>query len=159
MIRKATVNDASAIAIIYNHYILNSTFTFEEEVVDESIIIKRLCANEKHQWWVYEEDGKILGYAYPSIWKARTAYRFTVESSLYINLDNQKRGIGTKLYNKLIQALKKEGFHVILAGISLPNDISIFFHEKIGFKKVAHLKDVGFKFEKWIDIGYWELKI
>ena len=61
MIRKATVNDASAIAIIYNHYILNSTFTFEEEVVDESIIIKRLYANEKYQWWVYEEDGKILG--------------------------------------------------------------------------------------------------
>ena len=152
MIREAIEDDAYKIALIYNHYILNSTITFDEKVIDSNMIKERLTSNKKLKWWVYDKEGKILGYAYPSLWKRRSAYRYTVETSIYIAPGFQRKGIGILLYNHLLKALKVGGFHIALAGISLPNDASIAFHEKIGFKKVGQLERVGFKFNKWIDI-------
>ena len=159
MIREARESDAEAIALIYNDYVLNSTITFEEKKVNERIILERINFSKKHQWLVYEKEGAILGYAFSTKWKTRSAYRFTVESSVYIIPQQQKKGIGTALYKRLIELLTKEGFRKILAGISLPNDQSVNFHEKLGFKKVGQLEEVGFKFKRWIDVGYWELKI
>src|SRR5210317_998550 len=159
MIRKAKETDAHTIALIYNHYILHSTITFEEKEVNEQLIIERLKESKKHPWWVFEQEGVVLGYAFSTKWKSRSAYRFTVESSVYVAPKQQQKGVGTLLYSKLINALKKEGFRIILAGISLPNDQSIFFHEKLGFQKVGQLESVGYKFNRWIDVGYWELKI
>jgi|TARA_A200000113_G_C8824955_1_gene341789 phosphinothricin acetyltransferase len=159
MIRKAKETDAHAIALIYNHYIVHSTTTFEEKEVNGQLILERLNKSKKHPWWVYEQEGVVLGYAFSTKWKPRSAYRFTVESSVYVAPKQQQKGIGTLLYSKLINALKKEGFRIILAGISLPNDQSISFHEKLGFQKVGQLKSVGYKFNRWIDVGYWELKI
>jgi phosphinothricin acetyltransferase len=78
---------------------------------------------------------------------------------VYVAPKQQQKGIGTLLYSKLINALKMEGFRIILAGISLPNDQSISFHEKLSFQKVGQLESVGYKFNRLIDVGYWELKI
>ena len=100
-----------------------------------------------------------MGYAYSTQWKTRSAYRYTVESSVYVTQKYQKKGIGRALYNHLVKSLKDDGFRRILAGISLPNNKSVIFHEKLGFKKVGQLEKVGFKFNKWIDVGYWELEI
>ncbi len=159
MIRKAKETDAHTIALIYNHYILHSTITFEEKEVNEQLIIERLKESKKHPWWVFEQEGVVLGYAFSTKWKSRSAYRFTVESSVYVAPKQRQKGVGTLLYSKLIESLKKEGFRIILAGISLPNDKSISFHEKLGFQKVGQLESVGYKFNRWIDVGYWELKI
>jgi len=159
MIRKAKETDAHTIALIYNHYILHSTITFEEKEVNEQLIIERLKESKKHPWWVFEQEGVVLGYAFSTKWKSRSAYRFTVESSVYVAPKQRQKGVGTLLYSKLIESLKNEGFRIILAGISLPNDQSISFHEKLGFQKVGQLESVGYKFNRWIDVGYWELKI
>ena len=159
MIREANSKDAKAIASIYNHYISNTTISFEEKPVNENIVIQRINSNEKNKWWIYQSAGELLGYAYSTKWKPRSAYRYTVESSIYLKPNNFRNGIGTALYIKLLESLKKEGFRRVLAGISLPNDSSVLFHENFGFKKVGQLEAVGYKFKKWIDIGYWELKI
>jgi len=127
--------------------------------VNEQLIIERLKESKKHPWWVFEQEGVVLGYAFSTKWKSRSAYRFTVESSVYVAPKQRQKGVGTLLYSKLIESLKKEGFRIILAGISLPNDKSISFHEKLGFQKVGQLESVGYKFNRWIDVGYWELKI
>jgi phosphinothricin acetyltransferase len=100
-----------------------------------------------------------VGYAYATYWKPRTAYRYTLETSVYIASDHQKKGIGKKIYSHLIEELKTIGFKTLLAGISLPNKGSVLFHENLGFRKVGQLERVGFKFNKWIDVGYWELNL
>ena len=159
MIREAKSKDAKAIASIYNHYILNSSISFEEKPINENIIIERINYSGKNKWWIYESADELLGYGYSTNWKSRSAYRYTVESSIYLKPIKFRNGIGTALYTKLLESLKKEGFRRVLAGISLPNESSVLFHENFGFKKVGQLESVGYKFKKWIDIGYWELKI
>ena len=159
MIREARASDAKSIALFYNQYILNSTITFEEKKIGFKTIVDRISTNKKHKWWVFEKENILMGYAYSTKWKTRSAYRYTVESSVYVAQKYKQKGIGKALYLKLIKSLKSNGFKRILAGISLPNDESIIFHEKLGFEKVGQLEAVGFKFNRWIDVGYWELKI
>ena len=108
MIREAKSKDAKAIASIYNHYILNSTISFEENLVNENIIIQRINSDQKNKWWIYESIDGLLGYAYSTNWKSRSAYRYTVESSIYLKPNNFRNGIGTALYIKLLESLKKE---------------------------------------------------
>lgn len=159
MLRAATIADAAAIAGIYNHHVLNTIVTFEEEVVAASDMAQRItetCAAEL-PWLVWEENGAVLGYASASKWKSRCSYRYSVESTIYLSNTAAGRGIGTQLYAALIAALKPTGIHAIIAGVSLPNPASVALHEKLGFVKVAHFKEVGWKFEQWIDVGYWEL--
>lgn len=158
MIRKAKISDAKAICSIYNYYIENTIITFEETPLPVSEMAKRIKEIGKDfPWIVYVEGGRVLGYAYASRWKTRSAYRKTAESTVYLHRDAVGKGIGTKLYKALLPMLKKKGFHVVVGGIALPNKGSAALHEKFGFKKVAHFKEVGFKFRKWIDVGYWEL--
>ena len=159
MLRAATTADAAAIAGIYNHYILNTIVTFEEEAVPAAGMSRRsadtLAAGLP--WMVWDEVGKVLGYAYASKWKSRCSYRFSVESTVYLAQIATGRGIGTKLYADLIARLKQDDYHGIIGGVALPNDASVALHEKLGFVKVAHFKEVGWKFDKWIDVAYWEL--
>jgi phosphinothricin acetyltransferase len=140
MIRKAEAKDAALIAIIYNNYIANSTVTFEEEAVDSQMILKRMNANKQLKWWVCENE--IVGYAYAAYWKSRSAYRYTLETSVYIASDHQKKGIGKKIYSILVEELKTLGFKTLLAGISLPNKGSVLFHENLGFRMVGQLERV-----------------
>ena len=156
MIRRIKTSDAQAVCDIYNYYIENTIITFEEQPVSVAEMEERINTATL-PWLVFEEERQILGYAFASEWKSRCAYKFTVECSVYLNNKLKSRGIGTKLYNELLQQLKDEKYHTVLAGISLPNDASVKFHEKFGFEKVAHFKNVGFKFEKYIDVGYWQL--
>lgn len=160
MIRNVDVKDASQICQIYNEYIKETTITFEEEFVTESNMEKRIYEVTKSlPWIVYEVDNQIIGYAYASKWKGRCAYRFSVESTVYLEKSSIGEGIGSKLYSNLINEIKNRNYHMIISGISLPNEKSVKIHEKFGFKKVAHFSEVGYKFDNWIDVGYWELKL
>ena len=157
MIRKVMLSDAEAICTIYNYYILNSVATFELESVDTDEMMRRIKRiTQKFPWIVYVEANELLGYAYADDWKTRKAYKYTVESTIYIKNGYNGQGIGSRLYMFLLNELTKINIHAVIGGISLPNDASIALHEKLGFEKIGQFKDVGFKFNKWIDVGYWE---
>jgi phosphinothricin acetyltransferase len=110
----------------------------------------------KLPWLVAEDDGRAVGYAYATQWKSRSAYRFAVEITVYLARDHDRRGIGSRLYEELFRLLEAHGIHAVIGGIALPNAASVALHEKFGMKKVAHFVDVGFKFDRWIDVAYWE---
>ncbi|GLI55582.1 N-acetyltransferase [Propionigenium maris DSM 9537] len=158
MIRDAKIEDAQDICGIYNHYIKNTPTTFETERVSEDIMVERIVnISENFFWIVYEKDGRILGYAYASSFKSRSAYNNSVECSIYIRADEKGKGIGSTLLSQLINRCRERGFHTIIGTITLPNEGSIALHEKFGFKKAAHFKEVGYKFNTWIDVGSWQL--
>jgi phosphinothricin acetyltransferase len=157
-IRSAEPRDAVAIAEIYNHYVSGWVVTFEEQPVAAAEIAQRIADvhSASLPWLVAEDSGRISGYAYATAWKSRSAYRFAVEVTVYVAPDCAGRGIGSLLYEKLIPTLKDQGMHTVMGAIALPNDISVALHEKFGFRKVAHFDQVGFKFDRWIDVGYWQ---
>lgn len=158
MIESAQPSDAPAIAAIYNHYVANTIITFEEQPVSHAEMEQRISETlASFPWLVWKEDGAVLGYANGSAWKSRCAYRYSAESTVYLHPDHVGKGIGAILYEKLITDLQSRGLHSIIAGIALPNPASTGLHEKLGFVKVAHFKEVGYKFDRWIDVGYWEL--
>lgn len=160
MIRIVELKDAKEICEIYNYYITNSIVTFEEEIVAVSEMKNRIeNITAKLPWIVYEENGEVLGFAYASEWKSRCAYKHSVESTVYLRQGATKKGIGSKLYDELINRLRKMKIHAVIGGIALPNESSIVLHEKFGFEKIGQFKEVGYKFEKWIDVGYWELML
>ncbi len=157
-IRPATAADADAVARIYNHYITDTIVTFEEEPVSATTMAERFVETEAAElpWLVAERDGAVLGYAHASKWKGRCAYRFTAEVTVYLDPAHGGQGLGSALYGALFPLLKARGFHSVLGGIALPNAASVALHEKFGMTQVAQLKEVGFKFGKWIDVGYWQ---
>jgi L-amino acid N-acyltransferase YncA len=160
MIRNVMLKDAFKICEIYNHYVLNSVVTFEETPVEIDEMRKKIKSiTSKLPWIVYQEGEQILGFAYASEWKSRSGYKHTAESTVYLKQDQSNKGLGSSLYAALIKQLIKMDFHAIIGGVSMPNDASIALHEKFGFKKVAHFKEVGFKFGNWVDVAYWELII
>ncbi len=157
-IRPVTLAYAGQIAEIYNFYILNTHHTFETEPICVEEMQKRIGEIIKnYPYFVGEENGEILAYAHAEPYKSRCAYRSAVEVSVYVKNGVKGKGIGTKLYEKLFEELEQTDVHAMIAGIALPNDASIKLHEKFGFEKVAHFRELGFKFYKWIDVGYWEL--
>lgn len=161
VIRLAAQADSKSIVAIYNHYILNSTITFEEEPITSGEMFDRINSAFEAQlpWLVAEHEGEILGYAYASQWKGRCAYRYSVESTIYLHEAKKSKGLGSMLYTALLSELRAKDIHVVLGGIALPNQASIGLHEKMGFEKVAHFKEVGHKFNKWVDVGYWQLTL
>lgn len=156
MIREATFSDAKAITDIYNYYILNTAITFELEPVTPQEVLKRM---EKYKevgpYLVCEESDEVIGYAYVSKFRDRPAYEHSVESSIYLKNGSGGRGMGTKLYLQLLSQVSLQR-HTIVGGIALPNEASVKLHEKCGFRKVAHFSEVGRKFGKWIDVGFWQ---
>ncbi len=161
VIRPAAAEDASTICRIYNHYIENTVITFEEEpITPEEIALRMASIREKgFPWIVAEVSGEITGYAYASPWRVRKAYRFSSESTIYVSPDARRQGLGEALYRKLIEILKSNGYHRLYGVVALPNESSQRLHEKLGFRKVAHLSETGYKFSRWIDVGYWELSL
>ncbi|MBN2509039.1 MAG: N-acetyltransferase [Spirochaetales bacterium] len=158
MIRPVRKSDAEHICSIYNHYIQNTIITFEETPVGTSEMEKRITeVTATFPWLVYEEFGTVAGYAYAFPWKGRCAYRYTVEATVYVKNGMEKKGIGAMLYEQLLAELPKKNIHTVVACLALPNEGSQRLHEKFGFEKTAHFREVGYKFEKWIDVGYWEL--
>mgnify|MGYP001812776637 CR=1 FL=1 len=158
MIRPAIAADAAAIAGIYNHYIAHTVVTFEEDPVSGGEIAARIGETGEAglPWLVAEEGGAVVGYAYASKWKGRCAYRYSVEVTVYLAPGSDGRGLGTSLYRELFDRLRQCGMHTAMGGISLPNPASVALHEKFGMEKVAHFREVGFKFDRWVDVGYWQ---
>ncbi len=159
MIRDALAEDAEAIAGIYNYYVSTSLITFEEQPVDVPEMAARIAEVSAggFPWLVAEREGRVAGYAYASTWKERCAYRFCVESTIYLVPGQMRAGIGTQLYQELIGRLRALRLHVVVGCIALPNPGSVALHEKLGFRQVAHFTEVGYKFEQWLDVGYWQL--
>ena len=162
MIRAVTECDAAQLCDIYNYYALHTTITFEVEAVSAGVMTLRIQESVKDglrglSWLVWEEDERVLGFCYASNWKARSAYRHSVESTVYVHPDYLRRGIGLRLYEALLAELRLRGIHAVIGGIALPNAASIGLHERLGFEKVAHFREVGRKFDRWIDVGYWQL--
>src|ERR1700761_7269736 len=158
MIRTAITADAAAICTIYNHYVLETTITFEETAIPPSEMESRIHETlQSLPWLVWEESAAIQGFAYASKWKGRCAYRHSAEVPVYLDPKSIGRGIGTKLYEVLLADLRQRNFHAVIGGIAVPNAASIALHERLGFRKVAHFEQVGWKFGRWIDVGYWQL--
>jgi len=108
-------------------------------------------------WLVWVDGSQLQGFCCAGKWKGRGAYRYSVESTIYLRRESIGRGIGTQLYRALLDDLHQKALHVVIAGIALPNQASVAFHEKLGFHKVARFEQVGWKFNQWIDVGYWQL--
>jgi len=161
MIRPVTKQDAQAIVDIYNHYVENTVITFEEDCIDSNEMSKRIekVIDSDLPWLVISENKVILGYAYATPWKARSAYRYSVEATVYLAPKEQGKGLGTQLYQALFSELKQKSIHSVLGGITLPNPASIALHEKLGMTNVAHFHQIGRKFDQWLDTGYWQITL
>jgi len=157
VIRTVQVSDAAAIARIYQPYVTATTISFEVEPpsVDEiAARIEKILA--RHSWLAYESEGTLLGYAYTSAFRKRPAYQFTVESTIYLDQAAIGHGIGRVLYQALLDEAATKGYREALGVIALPNELSIKLHEKLSFRKVAHLEKIGHKFDQWIDVSIWQ---
>lgn len=161
IIRPVEDADVPSIVDIYNYYISTTTFTFEETPLTVEEMRRRVEGVKAQQmpWLCAEVGGHLAGYAYASRWRERSAYRFTAETTIYLEQAFTGRGSGKVLYKALLEQLRAAGLHALIAVISLPNPNSVMLHEALGYRKVGHLAEVGFKFSRWIDVGYWQLII
>ena len=158
IVRAATAADAAAVARIYNHYVAETVVTFEEEPVAVEEIGRRMEVVQAAglPWLVAEEAGAVVGYAYAGKFHARRAYRHSCEVTVYLAPQACGRGLGVLLYTRLLALLAERGVHAAVGSITVPNPASVALHEKLGFKKVGHLEQVGWKFNRWLDVGYWQ---
>ena len=157
-IRLAGESDLEAINDIYNYYVLNSTCTYQEEA--EEIGSRRewfAGHGAKHPVTVAELDGRVAGWGALSAFHARSAYRFTVENSVYVHHEFHRRGIGAAILADLIERARTIGHRAIIAGIDADQPASVALHGKFGFQKVGEFKQVGFKFGGWLGVIYMEL--
>lgn len=159
-IRPALASDASSILAIYAPFILNTAVSFETEVPSKENFSQRILTTlETYPWLVYESDGTIAGYAYASRHRERAAYQWSVESSVYVNNEFQQRGIASKLYKALFELLKYQGCRNVYAGITLPNEKSVNFHQKTGFQKIADYTNIGYKLNRWNTVSWYHLPL
>lgn len=158
-IRDATDADAGAIAAIYNPYVLGTCVTFDTDALSVEEMQRRMADARAARlpWLVAGEGDRIIGYTHASPWKGRWAYRYSVESTVYLEPSRTRRGLGRVLYAALIERLRERGIHAVIGGIAMPNQASVALHERLGFEKVAHFRQVGFKLDRWVDVGYWQL--
>jgi phosphinothricin acetyltransferase len=160
IIRPAVEADLENINDIYNYYVDHSTCTYQE--VPETIHDRRQWFShhgEMHPVIVAVEHGQVLGWGTLSPFRPRSAYRHTVENSVYIHHQHQRRGIGALLLKELIVRARHLGHHVMIAGIDGEQTASVAIHEKFHFEKVGHLQQAGFKFGRWLDVIYMELRL
>jgi len=159
-VRVASEADAAAVAAIYAPYVLQTAITFEEQAPPPEAMAARIRKIlEGHPFLVFEEAGAVLGYAYASPHKERSAYRWSVDVAIYVAATAHRRGIGRQLYGRLLQVLRRQGFHTAYAGITMPNDNSVGLHEALGFRFIGAYGEVGFKFGEWRNVGWWGLAI
>ena len=157
-IRRATADDAAAIASIYAPYVRASVVSFEMEAPDEAKMRDRIAAlGDLYPWLVAcDEDGAMLGYAYGCAFRTRPAYRFTVETTVYVADGAHRRGIGSLLYGALLALLEAQGFTQAIGAITIPNEASIRLHEALGFVRAGTYEKVGFKLGEWRSVGLWQ---
>ena len=159
-IRLATERDLSIINDIYNHYVLHSTCTYQLELERMEDRVKWFAAHGlKHPVTVAEVEGKVLGWGSLSKFHQRAAYDNTVENSIYIHHEHRRKKIGSAILEDQIRRAREIGHRTIIAGIDADQAGSVGIHERFGFEKVAHLKQVGFKFGRWLEVVYMQLML
>ncbi|QNG20704.1 N-acetyltransferase [Rhodococcus triatomae] len=155
LVRPATAADAAACAAIYAPYVTSTVITFEEQPPSESemaLRIERACA--EHAWVVAEIDGAVVGYAYGGPFKARPAYRWSAEVSVYVELGRTRTGAGRALYEALLSRLAERGYRNAVAVVAVPNPASIGLHTALGFEPMGTLRAIGFKHGAWRDVTW-----
>jgi len=159
IIREATTNDALVICNIYNYYVLNTAITFETAAVSVQEMQERIqeVLDSGLQYFIAEIDHHVVGYCYLHRWNNRCAYSSTKEVSIYLDKDVRYQGIGKQLFGFLLKNVNYDQTHVLISGICIPNEASVHLHEKFGFKQISQMKEIGRKFDKWCDVGHWEL--
>lgn len=156
-IRKVKDDDIEKITEIYNWYILNTIITFEIEAISPLEMRNRVQDKvEKYSWLVAELDQEIIGYAYYGAFHPRAAYSHTVESTIYLAQENTRKGFGKALYRELLKSAKAQGLRELIGLIALPNQGSTGLHQKLGFEEIGVLRKVGYKFDRYIDVGIWQ---
>lgn len=158
VIRTAGAEDAAAIAAIYRPYVERTHVSFEEVAPGAADMAVRIAgpAPNLYPWLVAEDAGRIVGYAGSSPYRARPAYRWAVETAIYLDPAAQGRGLGRALLTQLLTVLAGQGFVAAIGAIALPNAASVALHEKLGFVQTATYRGIGFKLGRWIDVGRWQ---
>ncbi|MCC6428165.1 MAG: N-acetyltransferase [Phycisphaerales bacterium] len=160
LIRDLEPRDVAAANALTNHFIANTTIHWGYTTAsDDDFREYWLKGRKTHPWLIAEIDGRFAGYTKASPWRDRDAYRFTAETTVYVALDMNRRGIGRALMLALLDRLRDMNFHQAIAGIALPNDPSIALHESLGFEKVGIFPEVGRKFDQWWGVGFWQRKL
>ncbi|MEA3004383.1 MAG: hypothetical protein QOH81_3171 [Sphingomonadales bacterium] len=157
-LRTATPADAAAVAALYAPYVENSIVSFETEAPDAAAMRKRIeAAGDLYPWLAaIDEAGDLAGYAYASPFRPRPAYRYTVETTVYVRRGLHRRGIGSFLYRPLLAMLEAQGFTQAFGAVTLPNDASVALHERLGFVRAGTYRQVGWKQSGWWDVGLWQ---
>jgi L-amino acid N-acyltransferase YncA len=157
-LRAATADDAAAIAAIYAPYVEGSIVSFETEAPDAATMRGRIEAGGDLYPWLaaVDEGGMLAGYAYASPFRPRPAYRYTVETTVYVRHGLHRRGVGSLVYRPLLAILEAQGFTQAFGAITLPNDASVALHERLGFVRAGTYAKVGWKQDGWWDVGLWQ---
>jgi L-amino acid N-acyltransferase YncA len=156
-IRSASIEDAAAIQRIYAPIVAETTISFEDVPPTVEEMAARIASIlQTHPYLVAVNDGTVCGYVYASAHAGRAAYRHSVNTTVYIAQEAQRSGVGRALYTALLPELKRRGFHAAFAGIALPNPASVALHESVGFEALGVYREVGFKFGRWHDVGWWQ---
>ncbi|WP_328606832.1 GNAT family N-acetyltransferase [Amycolatopsis sp. NBC_00345] len=155
LIRDASASDAEACAAIYAPYVTDTAITFETEPPTVEEMTDRITnAVKTHAWLVIEDEGRVVGYAYGSPYKARAAYRWSCEASVYLELGRRRTGGGRALYEALFARLVERGFRTAVAGMTLPNDASVGLHRALGFEPIGTYRRIGWKHGAWRDVAW-----
>ena len=157
-LRLAVVEDAAAIAALYAPYVTDSAVSFEGQPPGAEEMAERIAKGGDLYPWIVaaDADGTLLGYAYATAFRPRHAYRFTVETSVYVQQSGHGRGIGAALYEALLPLLEKQGFTQAIAAVTLPNEPSVRLHERLGFVRAGAYEKVGYKLGEWRSVGLWQ---
>lgn len=159
-VRPATVADLASIADIENREIAENWAHFGTESVSLDETQRAFdAAKHRYLWLVAEVESKVVGFARAGPWKTRGGYRWTCEIGVYVSPEFHGQGVGKALYAELFPALEQAGLKSIIAGIALPNPASVRLHEAFGMKHIGTFPECGFKFDRWIDVGYWVKRI
>lgn len=161
IVRKATVSDLTSILEIVNHAILNTTAIYDYDVrtLEEQTIIFESKKDRNFPTFVAELNNEVVGFGTYDTFRTKIGYRFTVEHSVYVKEGFSGKGIGALLLQKLIETAKEQDYHIMIGVIDASNENSIRFHERFGFQSMGILKEVGFKFERWLDANLMTLKL
>lgn len=161
MIREANENDLKDILEIYNDAILNTTavYDYQAHTLEQRKLWYQMKLEENFPVLVYEEDNKVIGFATFGSFRARPAYKYTVENSVYIHNEYRKKGIGELLMNQIIKVAEERDYKTLIAAIDETNEASIKLHIKLGFKYVGTIKKAGYKFNKWLDLSFYQYEL
>jgi phosphinothricin acetyltransferase len=155
-VRAAVPADAPAVAAIYAPVVAETAISFEEQPPTPDEIGRRMLARPRLPWLVADDGGRVAGYAYASAHRARPAYRWSADCSVYLDPAYRGQGLGRRLYQQLITEVRDLGYRTLFAGIALPNPASVGLHEALGFTPAGVFRDVGYKLGAWRDVGWWQ---